>query len=95
MTHFLQSLKTLVPFRIIDNGNQPYPSPATLILIELESLKAPRNFNYGSQIGIEIGIDQKTEFIAKIGSFDTDPDSDPDPGSIKIRIAETADYRLT
>jgi hypothetical protein len=35
--------------------------------------------NYGGQIGI--GIDPKTKFIAKIGLFD------PDPDSIKIKIA--------
>jgi len=37
-------------------------------------------------IGIGIEIDQKAAFMFKIGSFDTDPDSDPD--SIKMRIAE-------
>jgi len=44
------------------------------------------NSNYGAQIGIGIEIDQKAAFMAKIGSFDTDPDSDPDLDSIKMRI---------
>ncbi len=59
----------------------------------------PGNSNYDTQIGIEIGIDQKTEFIAKIGSFDTDTDSDsdpdPDPDPIKMRIAAALSPLLT
>jgi len=49
------------------------------------SSDASSNSNCGAQVGIGIEIDQKTKFIAKIGSFDTVPDSDPD--SIIIRIA--------
>jgi hypothetical protein len=41
----------------------------------------------GIEIGIEIEIDQKTEFITKIGSLDTD--------SIKIRIAALTSSPLT
>ncbi len=43
--------------------------------IQFHDYSQPSNSNYGGQSGIGIEIDQKAEFIAKIGSFDSDPDS--------------------
>ena len=48
------------------------------------------NSNDGVQIGIGIEIDLKTKFIAKIGAFDIVFDSDFDPDSVKIGIADHA-----